>query len=501
MTTTPTNSSVIRPPIIVIMGHIDHGKSTLLDYIRQTKIVDQESGGITQHTSAYEVPCRHTANQASHITFLDTPGHEAFTTMRCRGANIADLAILIVSAEDGVKAQTLEAYQSILEAQIPFIVAINKIDRPNANIERTKQSLAENNILVEGYGGQIPVACISAKTGQGVDELLELALIATEMEELTGDPQAPASGYVLEGKVDQRAGITATLIIKNGTLKNSDYLVAGPCLAKIKKLENFLGQTITQASFSAPVRVYGFSQLPPVGCDFLATSDKKQAQELVSVQSKTNCPNTELNDCSEDVLTIPLIAKADTCGTVEALEKCLGKIKADRVRLKIINSGVGAINENDIKSLGSNRPAIVVGFRVKIEKGADDLIEKNKLDIFTSDIIYQISEWLEEKINQLTPKQTSEETIGRARILKIFNKEKGKQVVGGSVLSGKIIRNRECKIFRREAEICRGRIADLQQQKSKTDEVSSGNQFGAAIDAKLDLATSDIIEIFETVTR
>ena len=488
---------VERPPVIAVMGHIDHGKSKLLDYIRKTNIVDREAGGITQHTSAYEV-----VHNNKKITFLDTPGHAAFTSMRERGAQIADIAILIVSAEEGVKAQTLEALQSIKDHDTPFVVAINKIDKPAADIDKVKQGLAENGVFVEGYGGHIPVALISAKEGTGVNELLDLLILVAEMEELKGDPEAGAEGLVLEAHLCPKSGITGTLIIKNGTLRESDYLVIGKEIIKIKRLADFLEQQKKELTFSAPAKIFGFAKLPPIGSPFRAFADKKEAECFAAgAPEEVNCQRILNNENALGTISLPIVIKADVSGTLEAVKKELAKLVVEKVALNIIDQGVGAITENDIKLVQAFPHAKVVGFKVKIEKSAQTQAEKSGAEIQTSDIIYKLSEWLETEMKKIAPKQTIEEVLGRAKVLKTFNKEKDKQIIGCAMVSGKIVVGKEVKIIRRETEIGRGKIVGLQLQKIKVSDVEENNQFGAELDAKIEIATGDYLEVFETITK
>jgi translation initiation factor IF-2 len=486
-----------RPPVIAVMGHIDHGKSKLLDYIRKTNIVDKESGGITQHTSAYEV-----IHNDRKITFLDTPGHAAFTTMRERGAQIADIAILIVSAEEGVKAQTLEALQSIKDHNTPFVVAINKIDKPAADVDKTKQSLAENGVFVEGYGGNISVALISAKEGTGVNDLLDLLLLTAELEELKGDHNTNAEGFVLETHLDPKSGTTATFIIKNGTLHGSDYIVIGKEVTKIKRLTNFLDQPAKELTFSAPAHIFGFAKLPPVGIAFKAFADKKEADCFANCSTVAE-PCRRVLSCGNTAgeVSLPIVIKADVAGTLEAVEKELAKLKVENVNLNIIDLGVGSITENEVKLVQGFANAKILGFRVKAEKSALTLAEKCHATIQTSDIIYKLSEWLEEEMKQAAPKQTIEEVLGKAKILKTFGQSGDKQIVGGIVGSGKVVRGKEVKILRRDNEIGRGKIVGLQMQKIKTEEVEENTQFGAEIEAKIEIATGDYIEVYETVIK
>ncbi|MCX6713981.1 MAG: translation initiation factor IF-2 [Candidatus Vogelbacteria bacterium] len=496
MVNTEQNNLIERPPVIAVMGHIDHGKSKLLDYIRKTNIVDREAGGITQHTSAYEV-----VHNGKKITFIDTPGHAAFETMRERGAMIADVAILIVSAEEGVKAQTLEALNSIKEQGTPFVVAINKIDKPQADPDKTKQSLAENGVYVEGYGGNVPCALISAKEGTGVEELLDLLILVSEMEELRGNPNQGAEGFVLESHLDPKSGNTATVIIKNGTLRATDCIVVGKEASKIKRLANFLDVQTKELTFSAPAKIFGFTTLPAVGSTFKSFANKKDAEGCASECKTEACPKIVFSLKQSDEVGLPLIIKADVAGTLEALEKELAKIHVDKVIPDIYDRSVGAITENDIKLISAFPHARIIGFKTKIEKTAQTLAEKTGVQIKTSDIIYKLSEWLEEEMKAIAPKITSEETIGKAKILKTFGRNKDKQVVGGQASEGQLIRGKKIKIMRREVEIGRGEIIDLQMQKIKTHEVSAGNQFGAEISCKIEIAPGDIIEVFDLVTK
>ncbi|MEK7477822.1 MAG: translation initiation factor IF-2 [Patescibacteria group bacterium] len=496
-----------RPPVIAIMGHIDHGKSTLLDYIRKTNVVGGEAGGITQHLSAYEVVHPTALGQEKKITFLDTPGHEAFSRMRERGANIADIAVLIVSAEEGVKAQTIEAYKSITETKTPFIVAINKVDKPNANPERVKQELADIGIYVESYGGSVPVVPISAKIGGGVPELLDMMLLVAELEELQGEPDIPATGYVLEANLDPKIGVTCTLIVKNGTLETGDFVAIGKDYAKVKKIENFLGQTVSGATFSSPVRIYGWAQIPAVGAKFQTLKSKKDLADYLDLykeESPTNNPgpdNNSQNDKHSDRLEIPVAIKTDVYGSLEAVMKEVAKLNSDKVILKIIHTGVGAITENDVKTASSSGRSIILGFHVKTDRGATDLAAKYGIKIVTFDIIYKLSEWLVEEIKTRTPKERVEEMMGRAKILKIFNRAKDKQIIGGQVIKGKIVKGKEMVIYRHDREVGRGKITDLQEKKIKTSQVEEGAQFGAEIDSKIIISAGDLIEVVESVFK
>lgn len=490
-----------RPPIVVIMGHIDHGKSTLLDYIRKSNIVAGEAGGITQHISAYEVTHKGADGTEKRITFLDTPGHEAFKGMRARGARVADIAVLVVSAEDGVKAQTLEAYKSIKEADIPFIVAINKIDRPNANVDLTKQTLAEAEIFVEGYGGQIPWVAISAKTGKGVPELLDVMLLVAELAELTGDASKPGEGLVIESHMDSKKGITATIVITDGTLSRGMYVVAEAAMAPVRIMENFMGKPIADATFSSPITIAGWSQSPVVGAMVRSFPDKKSAEEAVALSIKNPPTAQERVEMNKDTVVIPLILKTDAAGTLEAVQGELAKLKHERVIIKIIQKGVGPISETDIKSALGSEATLVVGFHTKADAPATDLAARLGITINHFDIIYKLSEWLESIMNERAPHIEVVENLGEVRILRFFSQQKEQQVIGGRVEKGKIMNGARFKIMRRDAEIGEGKVTELQQQKIKCKEVLEGTECGMMVESKFTIAERDVLIPYVVVKK
>ncbi|NCN52366.1 translation initiation factor IF-2 [Candidatus Parcubacteria bacterium] len=492
---TPQPHITKRPPVVVIMGHIDHGKSTLLDYIRKSNVVAGEAGGITQHLSAYVVEHTPKEGEPETITFLDTPGHEAFQKMRLRGADVADIAILIVSAEDGVKPQTLEALESIKQAEIPYVVAINKIDLPNANLVRTQSSLIENEIYIEGMGGDIPWVALSAKSGEGVDELLDLVLLSAELAELKGDTNAPAEGTVIEGHLDTKRGTTATLIIKNGTLKSGSFAVSGKTFAPVRIMENFLGKTIKEASLSEPIGIVGWNEVPEVGASFYTVGSKKEAEVVIA---EALLKETIPTPTRSSLPTIPLLIKADVLGTLDAIEHELDKFTSDRIAVRIIDSGVGDVTASDVQNVSATKDAIIVGFNVKIERAAQDLAERLGVEIDTFDIIYELSEWLNTALKNRTPKQEEEQVTGRAKILKHFSSQKNAHVLGGRAEEGSLSRGQHVRILRRDLEIGRGVLKNLQQQKSDVPKVETG-EFGMQLDSRTEVAAGDYIEAYTTV--
>jgi len=492
-----------RAPIIAVMGHIDHGKSKLLDYIRKTNVVDGEAGGITQHLSAYEVEIKNKDGDLKKITFLDTPGHAAFSKMRSRGANVADIAILVVSAEEGIKTQTLEALRSIKEAEIPYIVAITKIDKSEANVEKVKNNLLEKEIYLEGLGGDVPYVPLSSITGEGVDELLEMILLVAEVEELTGDRNKKASGIIIEADLDPKRGISATLVIKDGTLLSGEYIAAGKSVSPVRIFENFKGEQIKEASFSSPVRIVGWSEIPKVGNEFNAFSSKNEAEKVAQDFTETNLNKKIVidGDVSEDTLILPIIIRADTEGTAEAVREEIEKIEAEKVILKIIFSGTGNITEADLKISGADENAVIVGFNVKAQNSLVTSAEKLGMRIKTFDIIYKLVEWVEELVEERRPRQEVEEERGEAKILAVFSKTKNHMVIGGEVKEGTISKGEKFKIVRRNEEIGTGKIIELQSNKQNSPSVNKGAQFGANVSYSTEIAENDRLKTFEIVKK
>jgi translation initiation factor IF-2 len=494
-----------RPPVIVVVGHIDHGKSKLLDYIRKSNVVASEAGGITQHISAYEVEVPLSDGRKKNITFIDTPGHASFGEMRTRGCNVADIAILIVSSIEGVQAQTLEALKSIKECEIPFVVAINKIDKPEANIEKAKNSLLEKEVYLEGLGGDIPYTPISAETGEGIPELLETIVLMAELEELKGDSETPAEGYVVEGNLDPKRGISASLIIKNGSLKSGMYVVSGESSTPVRIMENFLGKSIKKASLSDPVNIIGWNKIPEVGAPFKAFKNKKEALGAIGEASKNSSPNKtqENNDdqTEEGTKIIPITLKADTGGSVEAIVGEMKNIEEELVLLKVVKAETGNITENDVKTASGSEDPIIIGFNVKSDRGVEILAEKLGVEIKTFDIIYKLTEWLEKIAKDKKPKIKTEEVSGKARILKIFSRVKDKQVIGGEVFEGSLNKGDRVRILRRGEEIGTGNVIELQVLKSVVNSVSEGNQFGTKISSNIEIAERDNLESFSVVEK
>ncbi|MEK7599281.1 MAG: translation initiation factor IF-2 [Patescibacteria group bacterium] len=496
------NILTIRPPIAVVMGHVDHGKTKLLDYIRKTNVAEKESGGITQHIGAYEVIVSTKEGQSKKITFLDTPGHKSFSKMRSRGARIADIAILVVAADEGIKPQTKEALAVIQNAEIPFIVALNKIDKVEANSEKVKKELAEAGVLIEEWGGKVPLVPISAKTGQGVSELLEMVLLVADLEDLKANAAEKASGVVIEAYLDPKRGNAATLIIQNGALKLGQFVVSGRVLAPVRIFEDFAGHKIKEAGFGRPVKIVGFSELPEVGMNFAAVDSKKEAEILIETAGNIEKTNVRLpaGKTSDETkkFEVPIIIKADVSGSLEAIEAEINKIEMPAgAVLNVLYSGVGSVTQDDIKLVSTLPQTVILAFRVGIEKSVRDLADRFGFTVQSFEIIYEIVDWLKAEIEKRLPKEKVEKITGKARILQVFKQNKEKQIIGGRALEGVIKSGRKFHIKRRGNVLGDGRVFELQHQKVKASEVEAGKEFGLMISSKITIAKGDEIEIFE----
>ncbi|MBI2446864.1 MAG: translation initiation factor IF-2 [Parcubacteria group bacterium] len=498
MANTENKNLVSRPPVVVIMGHVDHGKTKLLDYIRKTNVAEHETGGITQHVGAYEITYKN-----RKITFLDTPGHEAFSKLRARGAKAADIAVLVVAADDGVKPQTIEALEHIKKAELPFIVAINKIDKPEANAEKVKKELSENDVLVESWGGKIPSVEISAKAGKNVNELLDLIELLADMGELTASLNNSAEGIVIETNLDPRRGFVVSLLILDGALEIGDYILSGTASGKIKILEDFLGNSIEKASFSSPVSVVGWNELPFVGEKFATdkipfTPALKAAKKIGEIIEKSLLTNEKENGN----LIFYIIIKADVQSSAEAIKENFEKMtfsipESDKPIIKILKSEAGNVSESDFKTaLIAN--AIIIAFNVKIDPAISAY--KEKITLISGSIIYEVLETAKKVIEEKLKPKPSREEIGRLQVLAIFRQEKNRQVVGGKVISGEIMKGVRIEVIRKETTIGQGRIISLQADKKEVGKVESGKEAGISVDfGEPKIAANDIIILFRKV--
>ena len=492
----------LRAPVVVVMGHVDHGKTSLLDYIRNAHVASGEAGGITQHIGAYQVQIK-----GKPITFLDTPGHEAFTSMRARGAMVTDIAILVVAAEDGIMPQTVESINHAKAAGIPIIVAINKMDKPDANPERIKQQLTEYDLLAEDWGGQTIVCPISAKTGMGVDNLLEMVALTAEVGELKANPNRAASGTVIEARLDKGRGPIATLLVQNGTLHQGDIIIAGTAVGRVRAMIGDKGQRMTEAGPSVPVEITGLGDVPGAGATFNAVADERLARELVEQRKeeeklKANGPVTKVS--LEDLFSqiqagemknLNLIVKADVQGSVEAVKSSLEKISNDEVRVRVIHGAVGAINESDVM-LASTSSAIIVGFNVRPDAVAAESAKRMHVDMRMYRVIYDAIDEIEAAMKGMLAPKFRENVIGHAEVRQTYKVSSVGTVAGCYVTDGKIQRACEVRIVRDGIVVHEGHLASLQRFKDAVKEVASGYECGLSFEKFNDIKLGDIVEAY-----
>ncbi|MFH1611716.1 MAG: translation initiation factor IF-2 [bacterium] len=482
-----------RPPVVVILGHVDHGKTSILDYIRKTKVAARESGGITQHIGAYQIE-----HQNKKITFIDTPGHEAFSAMRGRGAQIADIAILVIAAEEGLKPQTKEAIQHIQKIGMPSIVAFNKIDKPEAQPEKVKNELTEAGVLVESRGGDIPSIEVSAQTGQGIDELLEMINLISEMQELKSTNDLPAIGVVVESYQDDRKGPTATVIVKEGILKTKDIIGTNTAFGKIKSLADFQLNSIDEASTSTPAVIIGFNQVPQVGEQFKIFDSIEEAEEYTKKELSKKEPedeSAETLDIEEDKKVLNIILKSDVHGSLEAIRESLKNIPSGEVVLQFLRADVGNVNEADIKTAEMSK-AIIVAFRVKVPSAVGQTAQRKNISISTFNIIYELIQNVREKMSQLLEPEVITETVGKLKILAIFKTDKNRQVIGGRVIDGIIKKGTMLNIVRNGQFIEQGKLIQLQRDKKETNEVSRDQECGVLVESSATIEKGDVLEFY-----
>ena len=491
-----------RAPVVVVMGHVDHGKTSLLDYIRHANVASGEAGGITQHIGAYTVEIN-----GSPITFLDTPGHEAFTSMRARGAMVTDIAILVVAADDGIMPQTIESINHAKAAGIPLVVAINKMDTVGANPERIKQQLTEYDIVPEEWGGDTIVCPISAKTGEGIDNLLENLVILAEVQELKANPNRAAKGAVIEARLDKGRGPIMTVLVQNGTLKLGDIIIAGTAVGRVRTMINDKGVRITEAGPSVPVEISGMSEVPSAGDTFNAVADERMARELVE-ERKTQQKNAAFGSSKKvsledlfsqiqagEMKTLNIIVKADVQGSAEAVKASLEKITNDEVCVKVIHSGVGAINESDVM-LAATSGAIIVGFNVRPDNAARDSAARANVDMRMYRVIYDCINEIEAAMKGMLAPKFEEVIIGHAEVRETYKVSKVGTVTGCYVLDGKIQRGCSVRVLRDNIVIHEGELASLRRFKDDVKEVASGYECGVQVEKFNDIKVGDIIECF-----
>lgn len=492
-----------RPPVVTVMGHVDHGKTSLLDAIRKTNVTMREAGGITQHIGASVVETNN-----KKIVFLDTPGHEAFTAMRARGASITDIVVLVVAADDGVMPQTIEAINHVKAANVPIIVAINKIDKPNANPDRVKNELSEHGLIPEEWGGNTICVNVSATKKTGIDNLLEMILLVSEMEELKANPNKLAKGTIIEAQLDKGRGPVATVLVQNGTLKIGDVIIAGTVFGKVRAMFDDKGRKIKKALPSMPVEVLGFSEVPEAGDKLVSLEDEKKARLIASkrkeIQRETEIKQKQKISLDElfsqikegNVKELNIILKADVQGSAEAIKKSIEQLSNEEVRIKVIHSAVGAITETDVM-LASASNAIIIGFNVRPDGNAKGLSEKEKVDIRLYRIIYDALEDIKSAMKGLLEPQYKESEIGRAEVRAVFKVPGIGNIAGCYVISGKIVRNAEVRVIRDGVVIYEGKLSSLKRFKDDAKEVQQGFECGIGIDKFNDVKEGDIIEAYQ----
>lgn len=500
---TERTANDIKAPVVVVMGHVDHGKTKLLDAIRETNVVDQEAGGITQHIGAYQV-----IKKGRPITFLDTPGHEAFKAMRSRGGQIADVAVLVVAADDGLQPQTLESISVIQKEKLPFVVAINKIDKEEADVDRVKQELSEINLIPEDWGGKTICQPISAKFKKNIPELLDTILLIADMEELKSDATGTAVGTIIESHIDKSAGPVATVLVQAGALKIGDMFCVGDVSGKIKIMEDWRGQSIKSATPAMPVKILGLKELPNVGEILEVITDKKEFKarlKQMGSQSKAmrassslnkNTNNSDENDT--DVVNLNLIIKSDVLGSAEAIEESLSKMKVPDTNINILKKGLGQITEDDISNAEATN-AIIIGFHIKENKNINSLASEKHVTILYFDIIYKLLEEVEKILTSIKGKKMIHKFLGKLEVLAIFKSTKKSMIIGGKVIEGKITKNSKIKILKNGQVEAIGELLSLQSAKENVTEVVKGNEAGLEYQGEPIITLGDTLEFFEEI--
>jgi translation initiation factor IF-2 len=495
--------SLPRPPVVTVMGHVDHGKTSLLDYIRRTKVAAGEAGGITQHIGAY-----HVDTPRGTVTFLDTPGHEAFTAMRARGAQATDIVILVVAADDGVMPQTKEAIKHAKAAGVPIVVAMNKIDKPDANLERVKSELVAEQVVPEEFGGDSPFVAVSAKTGQGVDDLLEQVLLQAEVLELKAPTEAMAKGLVVEAQLDKGRGPVATVLVQSGTLKVGDVVLAGQTFGRVRAMLDEDGKSIKGAGPSMPVEIQGLTEVPQAGDEFMVMADERRAREIATYragkfrntklakQQAAKLENMFSDMTAGEVKTLPIIIKADVQGSQEALAQSLLKLSTEEVKVQMVYAAVGAISESDV-NLAIASKAVIVGFNVRADSGARKLAEGNGIDIRYYSIIYDAVDELKTAMSGMLAPEKREEVIGSAEIRTVFVASKIGTVAGCMVTSGQVTRSAHFRLLRQNVVIYTGELESLKRLKDDVREVKEGFECGIKLRGYNDIKEGDQLEFFE----
>lgn len=488
----PTENIVLKPPVVVVLGHVDHGKSSLLEAIKDFKITEKEAGGITQHIGAYEVE-----HNDRKITFIDTPGHEAFSAMRLRGAGMASIALLVIDTAQSVQSQTKEAITTIKKSDVPLVVVLNKIDLPTADPERVKRELTKADVLVESMGGKVPSVEVSAKDKKGIDDLLEMILLVADLHPLPSDTKSPAEGIIVESYIDSLKGPVATVIVEKGILRKKDVIAAGSATAKIKSLENFRQKPIEEAYPGQPVVVLGFQTPPGIGEKFRQYISLKEAEAHAKGQEQKKTSAAVLDtDPAKKFLNIVL--KGDFLGSLEAIDSMIKNLPQDKVVLRVVKNEVGDINESDVKLAQTTR-AHIFGFRVKINQAAIQLLKKNtkrEARIKTFDIIYELVQDIRNALEKSLEKEIIRQDAGKIKVLVIFFGEKNRQIVGGKITEGEIKRGLKLDVIRNEEKAGSGKIINLQRDKKEVDLLKKGDECGILFEGNIKVEEGDILVAF-----
>ncbi len=496
---------ITRSPVVTVMGHVDHGKTSLLDYIRKAKVATGEAGGITQHIGAYHVEDEH-----GGVTFLDTPGHAAFTAMRARGAKATDVVILVVAADDGVMPQTIEAIEHSKAAEVPMVVAVNKIDKPGTDLDRVKNELSQHGVISEEWGGDTQFVHVSAKTGEGIDELLEAIQLVSEVLELKAVPEAPGKGVVVESRLDKGRGPVATVLVQNGTLKKGDIVLAGLHYGRVRALTNELGKQVEEVGPAMPVEIQGLDGTPDAGDDFMVVADEKKAREVANFrqgkyrevrlarQQKAKLENMFSQMGQDEVAKVNVVLKADVQGSLEAIKGALEELSTDEVQVAVVSSGVGGITGTDA-NLALASEAIVVGFNVRADAAAREIIEREGLDLRYYSVIYQLIDEVKQAMSGMLAPEWKEEIVGIAEVRDVFRAPKIGAVAGCMVVEGTVHRNKKIRVLRDNVVIYEGELESLRRFKDDVQEVRSGMECGIGVKNYNDVQVGDKIEVFDQV--
>jgi translation initiation factor IF-2 len=496
---------VHRPPVVTVMGHVDHGKTSLLDMIRKTHVAAGEAGGITQHIGAYQVEIN-----GKKITFLDTPGHEAFTAMRARGAKVTDIAVIVVAADDGVMPQTLEAIDHARAAKVPIVVALNKIDKPGANPDHVKNQLAEVGVVIEEYGGDVVCVPVSAKKNMGIDDLLEMILLVAEVQDLKANPQSPVQGTIIESRMDKSRGASATVLVEQGTLKRGDVVVVGSIAGKVRNMFDDKGKELKKAGPSMPVEILGLPEVPRAGDRLEEVADEKTAKNIAQQRAQQQKAETaagtrafSLDSLSSEIQAgkakeLNLLIKADVQGSLEAIKPTLERLGEDTVKVRILHDGVGNISETDVH-LASASKAVIIGFNVKVDPAAQRLAQNEGVDIRSYDVIYKLSDDIEAALKGMLEPTYREQVDGHAEVLQLFKAGKTLVIGGCRVTDGKLTRSSQVRLLRNGKVIFTGGIASLRRGKDDVREVATGFECGIALEDFNQLEVGDVIEGFSKV--